>query len=429
MISFTDKSHCCGCESCVQRCPKQCIELREDSEGFLYPFVRKEDCVDCHLCERVCPVLNPSAKRKPLETFAAINPDSSIRSVSSSGGVFTALALSVLRRGGVVFGACFDENWNVVHGYTETEEGLARFRGSKYVQSRMGSAYHDAERFLKSGRQVLFSGTPCQILGLRRYLRKAYENLFLVDFICHGVPSPGVWRMYLKEEIENSVAKEKWKIKNAPRRVRKNTVLPRFISGGDVLIAGISFRDKSLGWKKFSFALVFSTTNGSGAKFSFCSRTSLDKNLFMRGFLADLYLRPSCYSCPARGLSSGSDITLGDFWGVWNVLPSVYDDHGTSVALVHTSRTRQILERSDIHLWAAVYADVLQYNPAIERSPQIPKKRVAFFAGDGKAFSEKIQQLLPVSRRVYAVRIAFSLLGERRVGKFIRFIKKHTQRG
>ena len=405
MISFTDKSQCCGCESCVQCCPKRCIELREDREGFLYPFVREEEeeCVDCHLCERVCPVLNPGTKRKPLETFAAINPDSSIRNVSSSGGVFTALALFVLKRGGVVFGACFDGNWNVVHGYTETEEGLSRFRGSKYVQSHMGSAYHDAERFLKSGRQVLFSGTPCQILGLRRYLRKVYENLFLVDFICHGVPSPGVWHMYLKEEIENSVAKENGRLKNAPKRVRKNTVLPR----------SISFRDKSLGWKKFSF----------------CSRTSLEKNLFMRGFLADLYLRPSCYSCPARGLSSGSDITLGDFWGVWYVLPSVYDDHGTSVALVHTSRARQILEESDMHLWAAAYADVLQYNPAIECSPQIPKKRVAFFASDGKSFSEKIQQLLPVSRRVYAVRVASSLLGERRVGKFIRFIKKHTQRG
>ena len=199
MLQIKEKKDCCGCEACVQRCPQQCIAVREDSEGFLYPVVDEGRCTDCGLCERVCPGLQPGEPREPLKVYAAKNPDEKVRIQSSSGGIFSLLAEQVIRAGGVVFGARFDGRWEVVHDYTEAMEGLEAFRGSKYVQSRTGETYRLAETFLRAGRKVLFCGTPCQIAGLKLFLRKEYENLLTVDFICHGVPSPGIWRKYLQE--------------------------------------------------------------------------------------------------------------------------------------------------------------------------------------------------------------------------------------
>ena len=199
MIDIIDKTLCCGCAACVQRCPKQCITLHEDHEGFLYPKVDTETCIDCGLCEKVCPILNEGNKREPLKVYAAINKDEKIRLESSSGGIFTMLAEQTIGEGGVVFGARFDENWQVRLDYTETIEGIAAFRGSKYVQARTENIYQQAEKFLKEGRKVLFTGTPCQIAGLKKFLRKEYANLLAVDFVCHGVPSPKVWAKYLQE--------------------------------------------------------------------------------------------------------------------------------------------------------------------------------------------------------------------------------------
>lgn len=182
-------------------CPLQCIDLVTDKEGFLYPQVDVTRCIDCGKCEKVCPELVEAGERKATGIYAGVNPDDEVRRASSSGGIFTLLAESVLAENGVVFGARFDKDWNVVHDYTESKEGLGTFRGSKYVQSRNGETFKQAERFLKAGRKVLFSGTPCQIMGLKRYLRREYDNLLTVDFVCHGVPSPLVWRKYVEETL------------------------------------------------------------------------------------------------------------------------------------------------------------------------------------------------------------------------------------
>lgn len=192
---------CCGCNSCAQSCPKQCISMSEDNEGFLYPSVDTNLCVECHLCEKVCPVLNISSGQYPISCYAAKSPDEQIRKESSSGGIFSLLAQKIIENDGVVFGAAFNKKWEVVHCYTETLEGLNSLRGSKYVQSKIGNAYEQVKTFLKNGRLVLFSGTPCQIAGLKTFLRKDYENLITLDFVCHGVPSPGVLRWYLQEQI------------------------------------------------------------------------------------------------------------------------------------------------------------------------------------------------------------------------------------
>ena len=170
MIEILDKHNCCGCEACVQICPKQCISFNEDAEGFRYPMVDKRICIDCGLCEKVCPILNKTEERKPLKVYAAKNRDEEELLASSSGGLFILFAKEILCQGGVVFGAKFDENWNVVHAYAETEKDLKAFMGSKYVQSRIGNTYREAKDFLEAGRQVLFSGTSCQAAGLKRFL-------------------------------------------------------------------------------------------------------------------------------------------------------------------------------------------------------------------------------------------------------------------
>lgn len=378
MIQILDKQHCCGCAACVQRCPKHCISVQEDAEGFLYPKVDLSRCIDCGLCEKVCPELHAASARKPLATYAGKHKNDEIREGSSSGGVFTALAEKVIEAGGVVFGARFDANWETMHDYTETIAGLSAFRGSKYMQSRIGNSYTLAEQFLKSGRTVLFTGTPCQIAGLKLFLRKDYDQLLTVDVICHGAPSPGVWRQYLQEEI-------------ARQRNRKNANLPSPISGSDVRVVDIAFRNKVPGWKKYSFALTLSATGKNGKDFSFCSRIPFTENLFMQGFLADLYLRPSCYACPAKGGQSNSDLTLGDFWGIQHVMPQLDDDKGISVVLVNTEKGQTLLDQTKINVWPTDYLQVLPYNPALERSAQKPLKRERFYASGNN---------IPISKRI-----------------------------
>lgn len=347
MIKIVEKSDCVGCEACVQRCPKQCIVMKEDAEGFLYPQIDIEKCIDCGLCERVCPVINQGEPRKPLVAYAAKNQDESVRLSSSSGGVFTALAEYVIAQGGVVFGARFDESWNVVHDYVETIEGLSAFRGAKYVQSRIGKSFLRAETFLKQGRMVLFSGLPCQITGLKKFLRKDYDNLITVELFCHGVPSPMVWKRFLEEEV----------------------AIPH------IRLKSISFRDKVSGWKNYSF--FYSQEDANGVQLH---RMPFAKNLFMRGFLADLYLRPSCYHCPAKQFKSGSDLTIGDYWGVKLAHPELDDDKGVSAVLVNTDRGVKILQTvQHISLYASTFENVVKCNPALMKSAQEPAKRPLFF--------------------------------------------------
>lgn len=173
----------------------------EDEEGFLYPKVDTANCIDCHLCEKVCPVINQDEPRTPQNVYAAKNPNETIRMNSSSGGIFTILAEQIINSEGVVFGACWDDEWNIKHDCAECIDDLAKFRSSKYLQSVIGDNYQKAEQFLKAGRKVMFTGTPCQIAGLRQFLRKDYDNLLAVEVICHSVPSAGVWQQYLHEKL------------------------------------------------------------------------------------------------------------------------------------------------------------------------------------------------------------------------------------
>ena len=208
MIKIDKKQKCCGCSACVQVCPKQCIEMKEDSEGFWYPQVKRDVCVKCGLCEQVCPIIQEDSHKYSYEgivsSYSAYSNKEEIRLASSSGGIFTILAEQIILDGGIVFGAAFDENYLVHHIAIDTIEGLSQLRGSKYLQSRIENTYIEAKKYLDSDCNVLFSGTACQIAGLKRFLRKEYENLLTVDVLCHGVPSQKVWKLYLDEKKKNS---------------------------------------------------------------------------------------------------------------------------------------------------------------------------------------------------------------------------------
>lgn len=363
MIKIEDKSQCCGCNACASRCPKQCIVLQEDQEGFRYPKIDTSQCINCGVCEKVCPVIHHENERKPLEAFAVVNPDEPIRLQSSSGGVFTVIAEQIIAEGGVVFGAVFDENWEVCHTYTETPKGLAAFRGSKYLQSRIESAYQNAEQFLKAGRKVLFSGTPCQIAGLRQYLRKEHENLLTVDFICHGVPSPKVWRKYL----DSSFPTQK-------RTITKNSALPPSIK-----ITKIAFRNKTLnGWKTYNF-VVWGKSISKTDQSTVLSSCKYYDNIYMQAFLNNLILRPSCYACPSKKGKSGSDITLADFWGIEHLIPNLDDDKGTSLLLAQTDKGKNFIYTYLPYRILVNTDQALKYNSAFYESVFVHPKRSFFF--------------------------------------------------
>lgn len=384
MIQIEDKKDCCGCEACRQICPKHCISFDADSEGFRYPKVDQTVCIQCGLCEKVCPVINQEEKNKPVETVAAFVTDNDVRLKSSSGGIFTFIAKKVLAGGGVVFGAVFDKDWSVKHTYITKEEDIDSLRRSKYLQSRIGDSFATARDFLDEGKTVMFCATPCQIAGLKRFLRKDYPNLLAVDFVCHGVPSPGVWHSYL-----NSI------IAPAGGRAGKNT--DSLFLNGMASIEAISFRDKKLGWKKFGFRLKKVAPKGDqNSDSALNAKNGIDEpfgeNRYMNIFLSNLSLRPSCYSCPAKAGSSNSDITLGDFWGIENVDPQIDDDKGCSLVMLHNPAAKQWIVGDEAFIKPEPYADAVKYNPSIEVSVGKPPYRDLFMqtcsrSGFDKAFN------------------------------------------
>lgn len=203
LINITDKSQCCGCSACSQICPKKCITMKVDDEGFEYPLVNSSQCVECGLCKNSCPILNKySRKNNLLESYIAYANENNIRLKSSSGGIFSLLAEEILNKDGIIFGAAFNNDFLVHHVLIDNLENLYKLRGSKYIQSRIEDTFMKAKQFLEQGRYVLFSGTSCQIAGLKKYLAKDYEKLYTVGVLCHGAPSPKVWEEYKKYQIQ-----------------------------------------------------------------------------------------------------------------------------------------------------------------------------------------------------------------------------------
>jgi len=348
MITVTEKSKCSGCYACYSSCPRSCIRIVSDPEGFWYPQVDADNCVDCGICEQKCPILQksaPSSSEPPL-VVAAINTNDSIRLNSSSGGIFTLLAEDIIAQGGVVFGAAYSEDYlRVEHICVDNKEELERIRGSKYVQSRISDTYKEVKQYLDSGRKVLFTGTPCQIGGLYSFLGANHDHLYTQDIICHGVPSPDIWTKYLQYHRQR-----------AGSEIKK-----------------VLFRNKRSGWKSYSMQIVF--INDS----EYINDFHADP--YMRAFLSNICLRPSCYNCSFKSINRQADITLADFWGVQNELPQFDDDRGTSLIMVHSGKGKEMLSRISHSIkMQEVCADVVkQYNSAAVHSVACNKNRSKFF--------------------------------------------------
>lgn len=300
-------NECSGCGACAMKCPKHAIIMQSDNMGFLYPVVDEKLCVDCGLCLKICNFKKQNNSHKPLKVYAGRLNNLDLLSKSQSGGVFWALASCIINGGGVVYGAAFTEDFYVSHIRADSLASIELLRGSKYIQSKVFNVYPDVLTDLKQGHLVLFTGTPCQISGLLSYLGpKSYDNLYTVDLVCHGVPSPAVWNDYVKW-IEN---KKKTKI------------------------IGCNFRDKSFGW-------------GSHVEtFNFKDDKKISASIFKELFYRHLVIRESCHNCPFTNLSRHSDITIGDYWGWENISDRFCDSKGVSLIIINTQKGFSLIEKS-----------------------------------------------------------------------------------
>lgn len=343
MITITNKEECCGCNACSQVCPVNCIEMKPDSQGFLYPVTNIEKCIDCNICNKTCPIINTSRHTTPIVSFAAKSSNKETQKHSSSGGIFSELAQLIIQDNGIVFGAKLDESYNVVHTYAEDFEQLHSFMGSKYVQSDINDSFIKAKKFLIEGRTVLFSGTPCHIAGLKHFLKKEYDNLITVEVICHGVPSPMVWQDYIKSLKLKKDCKYK-----------------------------ISFRDKSNDWNNFALSIKETSER-------VVLHEIFKQNIYLKTFLKDLTLRQSCFDCKFKYQHSYSDIILGDYWDIEKHEPTFVDNNGVSAVIINSSKGEQIFKRASVLTHSTDINKISSGNPALYKNPVIPSTYSKFW--------------------------------------------------
>lgn len=384
MLEIKDKSMCSGCHACYNKCPRNAITMIEDENGFLIPSIDENLCINCGLCEKFCPIINKKSINNSPKIYACCNKDEEVRLKSSSGGIFTLIATEILNRKGVVFGATFNKDFSLTHQYIESIDELDKLRTSKYFQSSIGNSYKVAKEFLDKDRYVLFTGTPCQIEGLLSYLGRNYDKLYTQDIVCHGVPSPKVWKKYMdyRAKIDNK----------KPLK--------------------INFRDKKQeGWHLFS--LSFKYDDYEYAK-------NQRDDLYMRAFLKDICLRDSCYKCAFRKKHRLSDITLADCWGIQDIKPELDDDKGTSLILVNSEKGRELysLISHSLESFETSMGKAIESNPAIIKSPAANKYREEFFHKiDEEDFEKLVIRCTPkpsLARRVVrkAKRVMKKVIGK-----------------
>lgn len=306
MISIIDKKRCSGCGACYSVCPKKCINMESDEEGFLYPVVNRSECVDCQLCEKICPIINKKNKTEIQmlkQTYIVQNKNKDVLEESTSGGYFSALCNYVFINNGIVFGVAYDEQLGIRHTWIDEEKYLSMFRNSKYTQSQIGDSFIECKKLLEMGRLVCFSGTPCQIAGLKRYLKKDYDNLITIDVVCRGVPSPLLFKKYVE-----------W-------------------LGGTKIVKTVKFRDKYYGY--------FCSTMSIYYKDGQIKRREIRADPMLNLFFENYCSRPSCHNCSFKTIDRDSDFTVFDCWHA-NKYHSGFGEKGATAVIIHNNRAKNI---------------------------------------------------------------------------------------
>ena len=392
MITVTKKEECCGCTACASICPQECISMKVDEEGFMYPSVNQGKCVNCHICEKVCPIANNDKlncvtaatidikeitenaieKEKILpDCYAAFLKDNNARNDSTSGGVFTALAEYVLQQHGKVYGVEIAKDNRVVHSCVENMKYLGKYRHSKYVQSDQNGIFKRIKSDLESGRWVLYSGTPCQVAGLLAFLQKNYAALITVDVFCHGVGSPKYWQkytQYMEKEYSSKIEK-------------------------------VVFREKTYGYNSACLAVYFN--NGKS------SHKGHDDDYYWSVFSKCLIFRPSCYSCPFKRILHKSDFSIGDYWDNKELGPEFENANGCSLLLVHTEKGKAILKRltdiivsEKVELEKALVINGSHQPSMLISSSVLPKGRETIFSDiDTMSMSQLFSKYTPLGKK------------------------------
>ena len=392
MPELVTADKCTGCAACAAICPTQCIVMKPDTEGFLHPQIDSACCIECHRCESTCPLLFKGAEtQQETEAYGACNKDAAVVKRSSSGGMFSLLANKIIEDEGVVFGAAFESPERVKHIAVDDKQQLWRLCSSKYVQSEICSVYQQVQDYLKKDIPVLFSGTPCQIAGLKAYLKKDYSKLVCIDTICHSVPSPKVWKEFLKEVEDDERSR----------------------------ILNVNFREKQSGWENYSLYLKFE--NGKEKRYF------SQQNIYMHAFIEGLSTRPSCYSCEFKGAAHVSDITLGDFWGVRQAAPECFDEQGTSLVLIHNEKGRALLQRcdQDAIITPVAFDSAIAGNPAYAVSSCRHPHREKFFKILG---TTSLQTLIPSMLEPTAAEKVKSVIRRSIPAKAMRRMKQYIKR-
>lgn len=374
MKEITKQDNCTGCTACINICPQNCLTMKSDSQGFLYPMLQyPEKCIECNLCAKVCPLNKKQThilSEELTEAYAAYSLDDGLRKGSSSGGIFSEIAQMVIQTGGAVYGAAYGQDFRISHICVENFAELEKLRGAKYAQSDLTSVFPEIKERLKTGQQVLFSGTPCQIEGLKSYLRKDYENLLSIDIVCHGVPSPAAWEQYVFYRASKDC----------------NGKLPE----------RINLRSKVTGWSRYRYSNVYDYPGGK----RYVQWGGED--LYMKLFVRDYINRKSCEICQFKGFQRASDITLGDFWGIWDEIPEMDDDKGTSLVLLHSQKGKLYFQALDkkISYKKVTLEQAVAQNPSILHSSLAKPERDAVLAsiliGD---FDTAVKPLLTSSKK------------------------------
>lgn len=393
MIKLKSKSLCCGCTACYTACNRNAISMVSDTEGFLYPAIDEKKCINCNICNNVCPINNTPVANGLIEGAIVQNKDKEVLFESAAGGAFSAISHKIINNNGVVYGAKYDSGFKVIHSRADNIEEACSFRSSKYVQSDLLEVYRQVKNDLNNGFEVCFSGLPCQIAGLKNFLHKNYNNLYLVDLVCKGVSSPLVLKYYL-ELLEK-----------------------RFGSK----VKSVNFKRKTYGYHSSTMSVDFCNgkTHSEGGL----------TDLMMHSFRSEICLRPSCYECKFKGQDRASDLTLFDCWSYYNITNRKDDNRGHTSVLIHTSKGKELLEScfDDLIIEYVSANKLISYDGImVNGCAKKPINRNEFMQIlYEKGLSEAVDKCIPISKKYIIYEKSKAVLYKLHLLDFIKKLKQN----